>query len=469
MKKLLFIIPLLFCVNSFAQKDITAGMTGAQFIAAVNSNFDTVFTVTDNSLSSSVGVLVKGGKPFIHNYPGRMSATYEGSGYDSASTGRQLFIGLYAGNFTMNHTRGLNVGIGDSTLHSLTTGLANTAVGFNAMQLTTTGWGSVAIGRQSQWKNTTGLNNTSVGESSLERNVGGGWNTMIGCNAGQYLKGGDNNIAIGYNALFGAWATTGATGSNNVVVGDGAMATATTAASNVVVGHNALNHILSGSSNIAMGQTTLSGVTTGGFNLGVGENSLYTLTTGNYNVGVGYHTLYYVTGSNNVALGYMAGKYHTGSNSLWIDNADRTTLALGIRKSLVYGTFGADSSAQYVRINGYLMATGTTSSTGTGMVMGTDGRIYMLTSSLRFKKNIQDFNTNFRQILNVNPVSYEYKSTNAPDIGYIAEEFEKLGLKDLLNYDGEGKPFSIKYDKLPLYIIEVLKDHEARLKALENK
>lgn len=62
--------------------------------------------------------------------------------------------------------------------------------------------------------------------------------------------------------------------------------------------------------------------------------------------------------------------------------------------------------------------------------MDGSGNFYTLTSSARFKDNIRDYNTDFARILQVKPKAFNYKATGAPDIGYIAEEFEKLGLKE---------------------------------------
>lgn len=50
-----------------------------------------------------------------------------------------------------------------------------------------------------------------------------------------------------------------------------------------------------------------------------------------------------------------------------------------------------------------------------------------------------------------------YKTTRGRDIGYTAEEFDKLGLDDLLIYR-DGQPDAIKYDRLPLYILEIIKE-----------
>lgn len=95
------------------------------------------------------------------------------------------------------------------------------------------------------------------------------------------------------------------------------------------------------------------------------------------------------------------------------------------------------------------------------------GKITVVYSSSRYKKNIATFAEDFRKILQVVPKSFVYKDSQDKDIGYIAEDFEKLGLKNLLFYDEEGKPNSIKYDKISLYALEIIKDQQKRIEKLE--
>jgi hypothetical protein len=96
-------------------------------------------------------------------------------------------------------------------------------------------------------------------------------------------------------------------------------------------------------------------------------------------------------------------------------------------------------------------------------------------SSLRYKKDIADLKDDFFTILKVSPKSFVYKDGGAKDIGYIAEDFDKLGLKKLVGYDKDGRADTIKYNKIPLYVLEVVKGQqkkieglEARVKALES-
>lgn len=105
---------------------------------------------------------------------------------------------------------------------------------------------------------------------------------------------------------------------------------------------------------------------------------------------------------------------------------------------------------------------------GSAMVYDTgNGNFYFTASSLRYKDNIQDFSDDFHKILQAEPKSFTWKTTKAKDIGYIAEDFDKLGLNNLVVYDKEGKPDAVKYDKLALYMLEIIKDQQKQIDELK--
>ncbi len=105
------------------------------------------------------------------------------------------------------------------------------------------------------------------------------------------------------------------------------------------------------------------------------------------------------------------------------------------------------------------------------------GLLFYDNSSRRYKENITDLEDDFAQILRAQPKTYT--RPDYPDIweiGYIAEEFQDLGLDRLLYFDQEGLPDGINYRKISLYLLEVVKDlaqkvqgYEQRLEQLESK
>lgn len=89
------------------------------------------------------------------------------------------------------------------------------------------------------------------------------------------------------------------------------------------------------------------------------------------------------------------------------------------------------------------------------------------TSSRRYKNNISLLSDDFNKILLAEPKAFTWKNDGKADIGFIAEEFDALGLKDLVIYNQEGQPDAIKYDKVPLYLLEVVKGQQKAIDSLK--
>ena len=86
------------------------------------------------------------------------------------------------------------------------------------------------------------------------------------------------------------------------------------------------------------------------------------------------------------------------------------------------------------------------------------------TSSRRFKTNIKTWEEDWSKLLLVRPVIYGRHATpEVPEIGYIAEELDSIGLGHVVGLDKEGKPLYINYDKLVIYLTEIVKQHHADL------
>ncbi len=118
--------------------------------------------------------------------------------------------------------------------------------------------------------------------------------------------------------------------------------------------------------------------------------------------------------------------------------------------------------------DGDLMAPHLNTGTGTTLVVDATGRILKSSSSRKYKTNIQTFDDNWTKILSLQPKKYTYKHTGQEAIGYIAEELDSIGLKWLVGYDLEGNPDFIYYDRLPIYLLEVIKQQQTRLE-LQDK
>lgn len=92
------------------------------------------------------------------------------------------------------------------------------------------------------------------------------------------------------------------------------------------------------------------------------------------------------------------------------------------------------------------------------------GRFFYDNSSRRYKINIAPLEDDFKKILRLQPRTYSREqSPEVFEIGYIAEEFESLGLNRLIYYNNDGLPDGLNYNKICMYILEILREHEVKL------
>jgi len=63
------------------------------------------------------------------------------------------------------------------------------------------------------------------------------------------------------------------------------------------------------------------------------------------------------------------------------------------------------------------------SDTGTALVLNSGGYIKKLTSSIRYKKDVESIDIGLDFIMGLNPVKYNMKNGNTPQVGFIAEDF----------------------------------------------
>ena len=126
-----------------------------------------------------------------------------------------------------------------------------------------------------------------------------------------------------------------------------------------------------------------------------------------------------------------------------------------------------------------LIATHTTSSGANMYVDPSNGAIYRSTSSLKYKKNVQDYNKGLDIVMQLRPVSYEGKSevdAGRTFAGLIAEEVHDLGLTEFVQYAEDGSPDALAYQNMIALLVkgmqeqqEIINELSAKVTALEQK
>jgi uncharacterized coiled-coil protein SlyX len=316
-------------------------------------------------------------------------------------------------------TGGFNTGTGWFSLRSDTTGSWNTATGGASLYSNTTGGFNTATGAGALFHNTDGTDNTANGTFALFNNIGGYSNTATGLEALGSNFAGYENTATGVNALIG-----NTYGARNTATGVDALLSNVIGAYNTALGFQALYHNTGltggsgGSYNTAVGGAALFN-NTGGANIGIGFNAGVNLTTGNLNIDIG-----------NTGLAGESATIRIGSPQ--IQSA-----------TYIAGIFGA------------------TIMDGVPVYVGTDGHLGTVISSARFKKDIQPMAKTSEAILSLKPVTFHYKadSNGRSQFGLIAEEVAKVN-PDLVICDGDGKPYTVRYDQINAMLLnEFLKEH----------
>jgi hypothetical protein len=241
---------------------VLGNVASAQIDTVVDGNL-----LMENS-TDTVGNILKGGVPFIHNFGTN-----------------NTFIGSNAGNLTMSGF-GFNTAIGVNALSSNADGFGNTATGFIALQNNTSGADNTASGAAALGSNTTGNSNTASGHNALFKNTTG-----------------DVNTASGQGALF-----SNTSGSENTASGANALGSNTTGGFNTASGASALGSNTTGFENTAIGWGALRGNTRGQHNTAIGtlalQNNAGDVIFGNDNTAIGFNALQSnIVGFNNTAIG----------------------------------------------------------------------------------------------------------------------------------------------------------------------
>ncbi len=123
---------------------------------------------------------------------------------------------------------------------------------------------------------------------------------------------------------------------------------------------------------------------------------------------------------------------------------------------------GVTDPSEKLDTSGTARLRGIGTSTGTAVVADANGKLWKQTSSLRYKHNIADLPTAGDAVLDLCPVSFDWNSTDAPDIGLIAEEVEQV-LPDLVIRDADGQPDGVRYDKVALYLLDVVRNQRGQI------
>jgi hypothetical protein len=317
-----------------------------------------------------------------------------------------------------------------------------TAEGCKALNLLTTGAGNTAVGWYSLFFNTEGNYNTGVGAGTLVLNTRSS-NTAVGTGALLLNTTGFANTGVGTNAL-----VHNDTGFLNTAVGESALFANISGDQNTAIGQAALSANVDGNQNTASGQFALISNDHGTDNTATGFQAPGHNTGGAFNVAIGDNTLFNNTsGNSNTAVGSGAGTNATGSGNVYIGDG-------------MAGVAG-ESNHSYIRnIQNTIVSGGGTDSVSVNLTSGLLGHV---SSSRRYKEQIEPMDKASEALYRLKPVTYRFKkeidSTQGLEYGLIAEDVAQVD-PSLAIRDGKGQIESVRYTAINAMLLnEFLKEH----------
>jgi hypothetical protein len=411
---------------------VCSALDGTMAGAACQGPFSHSFTGVANQLrevdisSSLAGSL---GSPFARPYLAVLA-------YTSPTTTTDHMVGLRFtyGQSVLTLATSSNTGLGIDSFRQGSTGSNNTALGSGTMLFPVNGSNNTAVGQNAMFGNggtISGNENTAVGVRALSQVSSGSQNVAIGVGASQELHADGLSTAVGYDALF-----VGAPYSTAV----GAQALANNnEANNAAVGYGAMG-VLSGAENTAIGALAMGGTST--FlsnsirNIAIGYRAGFNVASGDYNIYIGHEGQ---EEWNTVRLG-------TPFNATDQSGQNRVFLA-GVR-GITTGAAGA-----------------------VPVVIDSNGQLGTISSSRRFKEDIQPMADSSRRLFDLHPVTFRYSKSYANGVkpvqfGLVAEEVAQA-FPELAVLDANGNVETVHYETLNVLLLNEVQRQEHRIEQLE--
>ena len=193
------------------------------------------------------------------------------------------------------------------------------------------------------------------------------------------------------------------------------------------------------------------------FNTFVGDKAGLNNTEGEQNTffgaGAGQSN---TTGMFNTVIGSFAD---VGANNLQYATAIGAGSVVSTSDTIMLGrTSGADK----VRIPG-LGSAGTTT-----LCRNASSQISTCSSSLRYKTNINPFNSGLNIVNRLKPITFDWKDGGMKDLGLGAEDVAAVD-ENLVIRNQKGEVEGVKYDRLGVVLINAVKEQQTQLEAQQTQ
>jgi hypothetical protein len=351
-----------------------------------------------------------------------------------------------------NSVSGTNIVVGDAN----TVGSSGNII--YGQNISTSGSSNILLGKNIS---VTGTNTTVLGSDNTGGSLANLGIIMLGnnntANEDYVLTIGDNNSASGLYAIACGY-NNGSHGEYSVAVGSDNLVT--TRASVLVGRSNNISGTSLDASVFAIGIGNTANISNSGVIVGY-SNELYgsgglvcgtdIYASGNQNIILGSSST--VSGSNNIVIGNNIS--YSGSNAVVISGSGLVSLSVGNTNLSI-----VSSGVAY---SGY-------PTTGGGSQLVIENNIIKaLASSQRYKENIRPYDKGLQDILNLEPVYFNFKGNPTVRAGLIAEQVASSGLEEFVVRESNGTIESINYHHMVVLLINSIKELQEEINALKNQ
>lgn len=137
-------------------------------------------------------------------------------------------------------------------------------------------------------------------------------------------------------------------------------------------------------------------------------------------------------------------------------------------------SYGTNSTVLFIRkSDGLLFSTPTYNSTtgnGANVYIYPGGDFARSTSSLKYKKNVENYSRGLNELLQLRPVTYESKNEKEAGhkfAGLIAEEIHDLGLTEFVQYANDGTPDALAYGNMIALLTKAIQEQQTQIEQLK--
>jgi hypothetical protein len=228
-----------------------------------------------------------------------------------------------------------------------------------------------------------------------------------------------------------------------------------------------------------------------------GNSNTFSIYTGR---GIYADTLF-ITSATNAAVYSSGGLYAlgalntaaggTGSPLFRVNTSGAITDVAGVTSQgsiTTTGSITADGAATFANASGtstsfQVLSSGLVRSLFTynrqvsastrAMLVDSSGNFGNATSTRRNKHEIESYKIDSKALLKLDVKTFKYKPELSPEqsvqYGFIAEEAQELGLDELIQYDETGIPSYFAYEKLPVFLLQLIQELKTEIDQLKGE